>query len=69
MDLGPIQTAEEVINELSARLYSTGNPTSGILLDYDNILGVDELLDETVQVDEEIIPRFVERERVNICSS
>ena len=60
MNLGPIQTAEEVINELSARLYSTGNPTSGFLCEYNDILGVDDLLDETVQVDEEIIPRFVE---------
>ena len=59
MNLGPLQTAEEVINELSARLYSTGNPTSGFLCEYHDILGVDGLLDETVQVDEEIIPRFV----------
>ena len=58
MDLTPIQTAEEVLNDVSARLYSAGNPTLGILYEYH--LPFEELLEETVQVDEDVIPRFVE---------
>ena len=60
MDLTPIQTAEEVLNDVSARLYSAGNPTLGILYEYHHILPFEELLEETVQVDEDVIPRFVE---------
>ena len=60
MDLTPIQTAEEVLNDVSARLYSVANPTLGILYEYHHILPFEELLEETVQVDEDVIPRFVE---------
>ena len=59
MDLTPIQTAEEMLNDISARLYSAGNPTLGILYEYHHILMLEELLEETVQVDEDVIPRFV----------
>ncbi len=60
MDPTPIQNAEEVLNDISARLYSAGNPTLGILYEYHHILPFEELLEETVQVDGDVIPRFVE---------
>ena len=59
MDLTPIQTAEEMLNDISARLYSAGNPTVGILDEDHHILLLEELcLEETVQVNEDVIPRF-----------
>ncbi len=59
MDLMPIQTTDKVLNYVSARLYSAGNPTLGIWYEYNHILPFKELLEETVQVGEDVIPRFV----------